>query len=102
MGLMKRLLEDGVWENRPVLDQRDSLSRYTCRKCFEGFLQKEGRCCSCVRGRRRAKNMAAGAERDAALAQAKQVLLFQAMTADLDVGRLVKGVPKVKDYGFGR
>ena len=46
--------------------------------------------------------MAAGAERDAALAQAKQVLLFQAMTSDLDVGRLVKGVPKVKDYGFGR
>lgn len=102
MGAMKKLRSDKEWEDRPVPDPREALSRYTCRKCFEGFLQKEGRCCSCVRGRRRAKNMAAGAERDAALAQAKQVLLFQAMTADIDVGRLVKGVPKVKDYGFGR
>lgn len=100
MGLTKRLLDaqarGGV---REVPDPTDSISRYVCRKCFEGFLQREGRCCSCVKGRKRARNMALSMERDAVAAREKARLKEEVAASPVDFGYLFGSVPKAKDYG---
>ena len=58
MGAMKALhLSRHVPARQPPVDPRDNAYAWACVRCFEGFLTRVGKCCSCPRGRRRARNM---------------------------------------------
>lgn len=100
MGAMKRLLEERQHGGaREVVDPRDSISRYVCRRCFDGFLAKEARCCSCVKGRRRAKNMARSMALEIEVSREKRRLEAEVNASPVDVGYLFGSVPAARDYG---
>lgn len=103
MGLTKRLLDEqargGV---REVPDPSDSISRYVCRRCVDGFLQREARCCSCVKGRKRAKRMALTQQVVVEEQKKKVQLRLDALAGD-DFSGLLKRVPRAPpSYGFDR
>lgn len=103
MGAMKALhLSRHVPARQPPVDPRDNAYAWACVRCFEGFLTRVGKCCSCPRGRRRAKRMATSA-RIVADGEAEKARLRREALAGSDFSRLFKpALDAGKDYGFER